>query len=85
VEYHRGSTSVGYSLACTNEIRVKVNWSDKHSSLLRYENNNGRKKFNNTGPKFNILPQILVDTTLLKENGQINFIFTNKTKLFSLK
>jgi hypothetical protein len=42
----------GTLFALATNVRLEWKWQEvfKHSSLLRYGNNNGRKKFYSTGP-----------------------------------
>jgi len=41
----RGSTLAGFSLDCKYWTRLEINGIGKHTILLRYSSNYGRKKF----------------------------------------
>jgi hypothetical protein len=46
---HNGFTLIGSSLACQGQTSVDDKDIKKHSGLLQYGNNYGRKKFNSSG------------------------------------
>jgi hypothetical protein len=48
----RGSTLVSSNLDCEFYGRVEVTNSGKHSCLLQYSKNYGRKRFYSTGPAY---------------------------------